>query len=84
MKRGLSSAELEFALAPPRPYPSGLGLDCSYYLVMQLSRMQGMTTALLVIDVQKSFSDDASRWSTRNNPAFESNMTRLTTPQNAA
>lgn len=36
-----------------------------------------MTTALLVIDVQKSFSDNPERWATRNNPAFEANITRL-------
>lgn len=38
-----------------------------------------MSTALLVIDVQKSFSDNAARWATRNNPDFESNVTRLLT-----
>lgn len=36
-----------------------------------------MKTALLVIDVQKSFSNDPARWASRNNPAFEANLTRL-------
>ena len=33
--------------------------------------------ALLVIDVQDSFTADAARWASRNNPAFEANVTRL-------
>ena len=34
-------------------------------------------SVLLVIDVQDSFKGDATTWATRNNPAFESNVTEL-------
>lgn len=34
-------------------------------------------SVLLVIDVQDSFKANAVAWATRNNPAFESNVTRL-------
>jgi len=34
-------------------------------------------SVLLVIDVQDSFKADAVTWATRNNPAFESNVTKL-------
>lgn len=34
-------------------------------------------SALLVIDVQDSFTADAARWARRSNPAFEANLTRL-------
>lgn len=34
-------------------------------------------TALLVIDIQDSFKIDPARWSTRNNPRFEANVTEL-------
>lgn len=34
-------------------------------------------TALLVIDIQDSFKYDPARWATRNNPAFEANVTDL-------
>jgi nicotinamidase-related amidase len=34
-------------------------------------------SALLVIDVQESFRADAARWTSRNNPEFEQNLTRL-------
>ncbi|HYR11315.1 MAG TPA: cysteine hydrolase family protein [Longimicrobium sp.] len=34
-------------------------------------------SALLVIDVQESFRADEARWASRNNPAFERNVTRL-------
>jgi nicotinamidase-related amidase len=34
-------------------------------------------SVLLVIDVQDSFKADSVTWATRNNPAFESNLTKL-------
>jgi nicotinamidase-related amidase len=34
-------------------------------------------SVLLVIDVQDSFKGDAATWATRNNPAFESNVSKL-------
>jgi nicotinamidase-related amidase len=34
-------------------------------------------TALLVIDIQDSFKYSPARWSTRNNPRFEANVTEL-------
>ena len=34
-------------------------------------------SVLLVIDVQDSFKGDVATWRTRNNPAFESNVTKL-------
>lgn len=36
-----------------------------------------MSTALLVIDIQDSFKISPARWATRNNPAFEKNVTKL-------
>ncbi|HYK05546.1 MAG TPA: isochorismatase family protein [Thermoanaerobaculia bacterium] len=36
-----------------------------------------MDTALLVIDIQDSFKIDPARWASRNNPAFEQNVTEL-------
>jgi nicotinamidase-related amidase len=36
-----------------------------------------MDTALLVIDIQDSFKIDPARWASRNNPAFERNVTEL-------
>ena len=36
-----------------------------------------MNTALLVIDIQDSFKYDPARWASRNNPAFEQNVTEL-------
>lgn len=36
-----------------------------------------MDTALLVIDIQDSFKIDPARWASRNNPAFEENVTAL-------
>ena len=36
-----------------------------------------MDKALLVIDIQDSFKYSPQRWSTRNNPAFEENVTAL-------
>jgi nicotinamidase-related amidase len=36
-----------------------------------------MDTALLVIDIQDSFKMDPVRWASRNNPAFEQNVTEL-------
>ncbi len=36
-----------------------------------------MNTALLVIDIQDSFKIDPARWASRNNPAFEQNVTEL-------
>jgi len=36
-----------------------------------------MDTALLVIDIQDSFKTDPARWASRNNPAFERNVTEL-------
>ena len=36
-----------------------------------------MNTALLVIDIQDSFKIDPARWASRNNPQFESNVTKL-------
>lgn len=36
-----------------------------------------MDTALLVIDIQDSFKIDPTRWASRNNPAFEQNVTEL-------
>jgi nicotinamidase-related amidase len=36
-----------------------------------------MDTALLVIDIQNSFKIDPARWASRNNPAFEQNVTEL-------
>lgn len=36
-----------------------------------------MDTALLVIDIQDSFKHSPSRWASRNNPAFEANVTEL-------
>jgi nicotinamidase-related amidase len=38
---------------------------------------QAPRSVLLVIDVQDSFKADTVTWATRNNPAFESNVTRL-------
>jgi nicotinamidase-related amidase len=36
-----------------------------------------MDSALLVIDIQDSFKIDPARWASRNNPAFEANVTEL-------
>ncbi|HEX8252078.1 MAG TPA: isochorismatase family protein [Thermoanaerobaculia bacterium] len=36
-----------------------------------------MDTALLVIDIQDSFKHSPARWASRNNPAFEANVTEL-------
>lgn len=36
-----------------------------------------MDSALLVIDIQDSFKIDPARWASRNNPAFEQNVTEL-------
>ncbi|HYI12956.1 MAG TPA: isochorismatase family protein [Thermoanaerobaculia bacterium] len=36
-----------------------------------------MDTALLVIDIQDSFKISPARWASRNNPAFEENVTAL-------
>ncbi|HEX7829294.1 MAG TPA: isochorismatase family protein [Thermoanaerobaculia bacterium] len=36
-----------------------------------------MSTALLVVDIQDSFKVSPERWATRNNPAFEENVTKL-------
>ncbi|MBV8216010.1 MAG: isochorismatase family protein [Verrucomicrobia bacterium] len=41
-------------------------------------------SVLLVIDVQDSFKGDAATWATRNNPAFESNVTKLIEAYRAA
>jgi nicotinamidase-related amidase len=41
-------------------------------------------SVLLVIDVQESFKGDAATWATRNNPAFESNVTKLIEAYRAA
>lgn len=41
-------------------------------------------SALLVIDVQDSFTANAARWATRNNPAFERNVARLVDSYRAA
>jgi nicotinamidase-related amidase len=43
-----------------------------------------MSTALLVIDIQDSFKISPARWATRNNPAFEENVTKLITTFRAA
>ncbi|HEX2832807.1 MAG TPA: isochorismatase family protein [Thermoanaerobaculia bacterium] len=36
-----------------------------------------MSTALLVVDIQDSFKISPARWASRNNPAFEENVTKL-------
>lgn len=41
-------------------------------------------SALLVIDVQDSFTANAARWATRSNPAFERNVARLVDAYRAA
>lgn len=51
---------------------------------LQMSASTLQQSALLVIDVQDSFSFDEARWSGRNNPAFEDNLVALIDAYQAA
>lgn len=47
------------------------------HMPFSILRTMNTNTALLVIDIQDSFKISPARWASRNNPAFEENVTRL-------
>src|SRR5580700_1802340 len=57
-------------------------MSSSNYKTNTTSGLPG--SVLLVIDVQESFKADSVTWATRNNPPFESNVTKLIEAYRAA